>query len=195
MTLALLFALACGDKEPTDSGIDGDADTDTDADSDTDSDADADTDADSDADADTDADTDSDTDADADCEGLSFDLSGAPAEPKEGDSWSDGGVTFTFEALDGSFWSQGSGSCVFLAPAVLSADLTGLDCTPTQASWGVNDGCGAGCTVADALEGGSVVDEQSNASTGSSVLTVSGSDIEATTVRSYEGEACTLQID
>ena len=73
MTL-LLLTLACSDKDPVDSGVEGDTDTDSDTDTDTDSDGDSDsdtdtdtdTDADSDSDSDTDADTDTDTDTDAD---------------------------------------------------------------------------------------------------------------------------------
>ena len=44
MTISLLLALACGDKDPTQDSASADADTDTDADSDTDTDTDADTD-------------------------------------------------------------------------------------------------------------------------------------------------------
>ena len=66
--LALVAVLACGDKEPADSGVEADADADADADTDTDSDADADSDTDTDADSDADADSDTDADSDADAD-------------------------------------------------------------------------------------------------------------------------------
>ena len=119
-----------------------------------------------------------------------------------GETWIESGVELSFvettaeDCTEGSCYFGLGTDSVWLYPARLNLDLSGLAGTVTQVEVDIVDYCGVGCTAAFLYEGASTVDSAYNVGSAETLTLLSGgASVDRAAVSSCEGMVTEIRLE